>query len=116
MMVNNKYATAWTYYNETKSMNVILGFSSFTKKYSTCILFLSSEVPTELANSIAEHEIVVTIYYYYQVTPSDTHHPPHMLSHTSWIKTSNKEQGNNMHLLIHQEYDKDSHLIDYPTK
>jgi hypothetical protein len=26
MMVNNKYATSWTYYDGTKSMNVNLGF------------------------------------------------------------------------------------------
>jgi hypothetical protein len=65
MTVNNKYATAWTYYNGTKSMNVNLGFSVVTKKYSTCILFLSSEVTTELANTIAYHKIDVTIHYYY---------------------------------------------------
>jgi hypothetical protein len=64
-MVNNKYATTWTYYNGTKSMNVNLGFSAVTKKYSTCILFLPSEVTTELVNTIAEHEIDVTIHYYY---------------------------------------------------
>jgi hypothetical protein len=90
MMVNNKYATAWTYYNGTKSVNVNLGFSVVTKKYSTCILFLPSEVTTKLENTIVGHEIVVTIPYYYQVTPSNTHHSPHTLSHTSWIKTSNK--------------------------
>jgi hypothetical protein len=39
-----------------------------------------------------------------------------MLSHTSWIRTSNKERGNNMHILIHQGHDKDSHLIDHPIK
>jgi hypothetical protein len=35
-----------------------------------------------------------------------------MLSHTSWIRISNKEWGNNMHLLIHQEHEKDSNLTD----
>jgi hypothetical protein len=35
MMVNNKYTTAWTYYDGTKSMNVNLGFSAVTKNYST---------------------------------------------------------------------------------
>jgi hypothetical protein len=90
-MVNNKYATTWTYYNGTKSMNVNLGFSAVTKNYSACILFLPNEVTTELAKTITEYEIVVTIHYYYQVTPSNTHHPAHMLSHTSWIRTSNKE-------------------------
>jgi hypothetical protein len=84
--------------------------------YSTCILFLLSEVTTKLVNTIAEYEIDVTIPYYYQVTPSNTHHSPHMLSHTSWIRTSNKERGNNMHLLIHQEHDKDSYRIDHPIK
>jgi hypothetical protein len=44
------------------------------------------------------------------------HTIPIMLSHTSWIRTSNKEWGNNMHLLIHQEHDKDSHIIDHPIK
>jgi hypothetical protein len=92
------------------------GFSSITKNYRTCILFLPSEVTTELVNTIAEHEIAITIHNYYQVTPSNTNHPPDMLSHTSWIKTSNKEWGNNMHLLIHQEHDKDSHIIDHQIK
>jgi hypothetical protein len=68
----------------------------------------------ELVNTIAAHEILVTIHYYYQVTPSNTHPPPHMLSHTCWIRTSNKKQGNNMHILIYQELNKDSHLIDHP--
>jgi hypothetical protein len=80
-MVNNKYATAWTYYNGTKSMNVNLGFSSITKNYITCILFLPSEVTTKLVNTIAEHEIDVPIHYYYQVTPSNTHHPHHALAY-----------------------------------
>jgi hypothetical protein len=35
---------------------------------------------------------------------TNTHHTPHMSSHTCWIKTSNKERGYNMHLLIHQEH------------
>jgi hypothetical protein len=96
-------------------MNMNLGFSAVTKNYSACIIFIPSEITTELVNTIAGHEIVVTIHYYYQVTPSNTHHPL-MLSHTSWIRTSNKEQGNNMHLLIHQEHNKESHLIDHPIK
>jgi hypothetical protein len=37
-----------TYYDRTKSMNVNLGFSTVTKKYSTCILFIPSEVTMEL--------------------------------------------------------------------
>jgi hypothetical protein len=81
MMVNNKYATTWTYYNGTKSMNVKLGFSAITKKYSTCIVFLPSEVTTELANTIAEHEIAITVHYYYQVTPSNIHTISHTHSH-----------------------------------
>jgi hypothetical protein len=43
--------------------------------------FLSSEVTTELVNTIVEHEIAVTIHYYHQVTPSNTHHPPHALAY-----------------------------------
>jgi hypothetical protein len=54
-------------------MNINLQFSAITKKYSTCILFLS-DVTMELENTIAGHKIDVTIYYYYQVTPSNTHH------------------------------------------
>jgi hypothetical protein len=81
MMVNNKYATAWTYYNRTWSMNVNLGFSAVIKKYSTCILFIPSEVTVELANSKEGHKIDVTIHYYYQVTPSNTHRPPHALAY-----------------------------------
>jgi hypothetical protein len=57
-------------------MNDNLGFSGVTKKYSTCIPFLPCEVTTELLNTRAEHEIATTIYYYYQVTPSNIHHPP----------------------------------------
>jgi hypothetical protein len=62
-------------------MKVNLGFSAVTKKYSTCILFLSSEVTMKWVNNIAEHEIAVTIHYYYQVTPSNTHHPPYALAY-----------------------------------
>jgi hypothetical protein len=63
-------------------MNVHLGFLAGTKNYSTCILFLPSEVTMKLANTIASYEIVVTIhYYYYQVTPFNTHHPPHALTY-----------------------------------
>jgi hypothetical protein len=50
------------------------------RTYSTCILFIPSEVTTELVNTIAEHEIPVIIHYYYQVTPCETQHSPHMLS------------------------------------
>jgi hypothetical protein len=89
------------------------GFSAVIKNYSTCILFIPTEVTTELVNTIEALEIVVTIHYYYQVTASNTHHPSHMLSHTSRIRTSNKERGNNMHLLIR---DKGSHLINHPIK
>jgi hypothetical protein len=56
IMVNNKYATAWTYYNRTMSMNVNLGFLSINKKYSTCIISIPSEVTTELVNTIVGHE------------------------------------------------------------
>jgi hypothetical protein len=80
-MVNNKYATSWTYYDRTKSINVNLEFSAITKNYSTCILFIPSEITMELANTIAGHEIVVTIHYYYQVTPSNTYHLPHALAY-----------------------------------
>jgi hypothetical protein len=45
-----------TYYARTKSMNVNLGFSAVTKKYSTCILFIPSEVIMELVKTIADHE------------------------------------------------------------
>jgi hypothetical protein len=34
----------------------------------------------------------ISIHYYYHVTPSNTHYPPHMLSHKSLIITSCKEQ------------------------
>jgi hypothetical protein len=97
-------------------MNVNNDSQLSLRRYSTCILFLPNEVTTELVNTIAEHEIIVIIHYYNQVTPSNTHHPPHMLLHPSWIRKTNKERGNNMHLLIHQEYNKDSHLIDHPIK
>jgi hypothetical protein len=70
----------------------------------------------ELANTIADHESYHTVHYYYLVTPSNTNHPPLALSYTCWIRTSNKEQGNNMHLLIHQKYNNRSHLVDHPIK
>jgi hypothetical protein len=92
--------------------------SSLTKKYSTCILCLPCKVITELVNTIVQREIEIAVtihYYYYQVTPYNTYHPL-MLVHTSWIRISNKEWGNNMHLIIRQEHDKDSHLIDHPIK
>jgi hypothetical protein len=80
-MVNNKYATSWTDYDGTKSINVNLELSAITKNYSTCIFFVPSEVTTKLANTIAGHEIIVTIHYYYQVTPSNTYHPSHALAY-----------------------------------
>jgi hypothetical protein len=47
----------WTYYDRTKPMNVNLGFSAVTKKYSTCIIFIPSEVTMELVKTIAVHEL-----------------------------------------------------------
>jgi hypothetical protein len=64
--------------------------SQLSLRTITHAFFLPSEVTTELVNTIAQHEIAVIIHYYYEVTPSNTHHPPHILSHTSWIKTTNK--------------------------
>jgi hypothetical protein len=61
-------------------------------------------------------EVAIIIHYYYHVTPSNTHHPPHMLSHTSLIITSSKERGNSMHLSIHQEHNKGSDLTNHPIK
>jgi hypothetical protein len=37
-------------------MNVNLGFSAVTKKYSACVLFIPSEVTMELVNTIGDHE------------------------------------------------------------
>jgi hypothetical protein len=37
-------------------MKFNLGFSDVTNKYSTCILFIPSEVTMELVNTIADHE------------------------------------------------------------
>ena len=84
--------------------------------YNTCIHFIPSKVTKELVKTIVDMRFAVTTHYYHHVIPSNTHHPPHMLLHTSLIRTSNKEQGNNMHLLIHQEHNKDSDLIDHPIK
>jgi hypothetical protein len=50
--------------------------SQLSLRSSTCILFLPSEVTTEFVNTIAAHEIAVTIHYYYQVTSSNTHRSP----------------------------------------
>jgi hypothetical protein len=67
-------------------------------------------------NTLADHEHCHLFNHYYLVTPSNTHHPPLALSHTCWIRTSNKEQGNNMHLLIHQKHNNISHLINHPIQ
>jgi hypothetical protein len=55
-------------------------------------LFLPSEVTKGIGNNHSRYEVVVTIHYYH-VIPSNIHHPPHMLSHTSLIITSSKERG-----------------------
>jgi hypothetical protein len=43
MMLNNKYATTWTYYGITMSMNVSQDSQLSLRKYNTCILFIPSE-------------------------------------------------------------------------
>jgi hypothetical protein len=117
MMVNKNYATSWTYYNRSKSMNVNLGFLALTKNYITCILFIPSEVTTELAITIALHEIYVTNSLLATTKLIHLiHTTPLMLSHTNWIIISKKERGNNMHLLVHQEHNNVSHLIDQLIK
>jgi hypothetical protein len=72
--------------------------------------FLPSEVTKEIGKNRSRYEIVVTIHYYH-VSPSNTHHPSYMLSHTCLIITSSKKWGNNMHIFIHQEHNKGSHII-----
>jgi hypothetical protein len=47
MMLNNKYATAWTYYDRTMSMNVAWNSKLSPRNYSTCILFIPSEITME---------------------------------------------------------------------
>jgi hypothetical protein len=42
-MLNNKYATTWTYYNRNYVYECHSGFSAVTKKYNTCILFIPSK-------------------------------------------------------------------------
>jgi hypothetical protein len=56
MMLNNKYATTWTYYNRTMSMNVTWNSQLSLRNYNTCIIFIPSEVNVELVNTIADHE------------------------------------------------------------
>jgi hypothetical protein len=117
MMKNNKCAThaynilQWIDIHECNQ-----GFLVVNMNYSICILFLPSEVTKGIGKNHSRYETAVTIHYYYHVTASNTYHPPHMLSHTCLIITSSKEQGNNMHLLIHQAHNKDSHLINHPIK
>jgi hypothetical protein len=43
MMLNNKYATTWTYYDRNYVYECRSGFIAVTKKYNTCILFIPSE-------------------------------------------------------------------------
>jgi hypothetical protein len=45
------------------------GFLAVTKNYSPCILFLPSKVTKELVNTIAEHEIAITIHNYCSALP-----------------------------------------------
>jgi hypothetical protein len=45
-------------------MNVSKDSQLSLRKYSTCILFLPSDVTTELVNTIVDHEIAVAIHYY----------------------------------------------------
>jgi hypothetical protein len=47
MMLNIKYATAWTYYNRTMAMNVARDSQLSLRNYNTCILFIPSEVTVE---------------------------------------------------------------------
>jgi hypothetical protein len=56
MMLNIKYATTWTYYDRTMAMNVAWNSQMSLRNYSTCILFIPSEVTMELVNTIAHHE------------------------------------------------------------
>jgi hypothetical protein len=94
-------------------MHVNLGWSAVTTKYSTCILFIPSEVTMELVKTVADHESCSQF-----TNTTKLLHLIHTipLSHTSWIRTSNKEWGNNMHLLIYQEHNNISHLTDHPIK
>jgi hypothetical protein len=87
------------------------GFSAVTKNYSTCILFLPSEVTTKLVNIIVDMKVLSQL-----TTTTKLLHLIHTIPHTCSHRTSNKEWGNNMDLFIHQEHDKDSHLIDHPIK
>jgi hypothetical protein len=47
MMLNIKYATAWTYYDRMISMNVTWNSKLSLRNYSTYILFIPSEVTVE---------------------------------------------------------------------
>jgi hypothetical protein len=73
--------------------------------------FLPTEVTKEIGNNRSRYKIVVTIHYYYHVSPSNTHHFSYMLSHTCLIITSSKKWDNNMHIFIHQKHNKGSHII-----
>jgi hypothetical protein len=117
MMLNNKYATKHkTYYNGSIVHECKQGFLAVKKNFSTCILFLPSEVIKGTGKNHSRYEIVVTIHYYYHITPSNTHHPPHMLSHICLVITSSKKRGNNMHLFIHQQHNKGSNLMNHRIK
>jgi hypothetical protein len=50
MMLNVKYATAWTYYDRAMSMNVTWNSKLSSRNYSTCILFIPSEVTVKRQN------------------------------------------------------------------
>jgi hypothetical protein len=47
MMLNTKYAIAWTYYNGTMPMNVPWNSQLSLRNYSICIIFIRSEVTME---------------------------------------------------------------------
>jgi hypothetical protein len=81
------------------------GFLDVNKNYSTCILFLPSEVTKELVKTMVDMKLLS------QSTTTTmllhlTHTTHHTCSRIHAIITSTKEQGKNMHLLIHHEHDK----------
>jgi hypothetical protein len=46
-MLNNKYATTWTYYDRALPMNIARDSQLSLRNYNTCILFIPSEVTVE---------------------------------------------------------------------
>jgi hypothetical protein len=77
-MLNNKYATVHkTYFNGSTVHEYKQGFLAINKFFSTCILFLSSEVTKELVKIIVDMKLLSHF-----TTTTMLLHLTHIIPHT----------------------------------